>query len=201
MLDKPHEGYEERLKDGKVLLFIRGTTFYARVYKGERTRSYLTRSLKTKDLAEARKLAERMFYEIEIKRDENLPLQTKRFKEVITEYLRLRRSQHERGTYKHGNKAHQQQTSAANLRQMERVSKFWVEYCGSMGVDKIDNAVLSDYVAFSLYSLRHTYAVTMLKRGKVGVFEIAKNMGTSVEIIERYYGRSATAPVFATRLG
>ena len=148
MLDKTYEGYEERLKEGKLLLFTRGSTFYARVYKGERTRSYLIRSLKTKDLAEARKAAERFFYEIEIKREENLPLQSKRFSDVIAEYLKLRRNQHERGTYKQANKRHQQQTSAANLRQMERVSKFWIEYCGNVGVDRIDNALLSDYVAW-----------------------------------------------------
>jgi integrase len=53
---------------------------------------------------------------------------------------------------------------------------------------------------YSLYSLRHFYAVNALRNG-VGVFEVARNMGTSVQIIQEYYGKQATASVFATRLG
>ncbi|CUU14761.1 hypothetical protein CDS [Bradyrhizobium sp.] len=53
---------------------------------------------------------------------------------------------------------------------------------------------------YSIYSLRHFYAVSALRNG-VGVFEVARNMGTSVEIIQEYYGKQATAAVFATRLG
>jgi hypothetical protein len=44
------------------------------------------------------------------------------------------------------------------------------------------------------------YAVNALRNG-VGVFEVARNMGTSVQIIQEYYGRQATPTVFATRLG
>jgi integrase len=53
---------------------------------------------------------------------------------------------------------------------------------------------------YSLYSLRHFYAVTALRNG-IGVFEVARNMGTSVQMIQQYYGKQATASVFATRLG
>jgi integrase len=53
---------------------------------------------------------------------------------------------------------------------------------------------------YSLYSLRHLYAVTALRNG-IGVFEVARNMGTSVQMIQQYYGKQATAAVFATRLG
>jgi site-specific recombinase XerD len=53
---------------------------------------------------------------------------------------------------------------------------------------------------YSVYSLRHFYAVNALRNG-VGVFEVARNMGTSVQMIQEYYGRQATASVFATRLG
>jgi integrase len=53
---------------------------------------------------------------------------------------------------------------------------------------------------YSVYSLRHFYAVNALRNG-VGVFEVARNMGTSVQIIQEYYGKQATAAVFATRLG
>ena len=138
--------YEERLKDGELLLFSRNRTFYARVYKGEGTRSYLYRSLKTKDLSHAREKADEFFHEIRIKKRDNLPLDNKRFKDVIAEYLKLRKSQFDRGTYKHANKVNQQQTSEQNLRQMVRVSKFLVAYFGHMAIEKIDNAVLADYV-------------------------------------------------------
>jgi integrase len=53
---------------------------------------------------------------------------------------------------------------------------------------------------YSLYSLRHFYAVTALRNG-IGVFEVARNMGTSVQMIQEYYGKQATPAVFATRLG
>jgi integrase len=53
---------------------------------------------------------------------------------------------------------------------------------------------------YSLYSLRHFYAVTALRNG-IGVFEVARNMGTSVQMIQQYYGKQATPAVFATRLG
>lgn len=53
---------------------------------------------------------------------------------------------------------------------------------------------------YSVYSLRHFYAVNALRNG-IGVFEVARNMGTSVEMIQVYYGKQATASVFATRLG
>ena len=53
---------------------------------------------------------------------------------------------------------------------------------------------------YSVYSLRHFYAVNALRNG-VGVFEVARNMGTSIQMIQEYYGKQATSAVFATRLG
>jgi integrase len=53
---------------------------------------------------------------------------------------------------------------------------------------------------YSIYSFRHFYAVNALRNG-IGVFEVARNMGTSVQIVQEYYGKQATAAVFATRLG
>jgi integrase len=53
---------------------------------------------------------------------------------------------------------------------------------------------------YSLYSLRHFYAVMALRDG-IGVFEVARNMGTSVQMIQEYYGKQATAAIFAMRLG
>ena len=59
----------------------------------------------------------------------------------------------------------------------------------------------ADDEKYTLYSLKHFYAVQMLRHGKVNVFDIARNMGTSVQIIESYYGKHATAQELATRLG
>lgn len=53
---------------------------------------------------------------------------------------------------------------------------------------------------YTLYSLRHFYAVMALRRG-TEVFQLATNMGTSVEIIQKYYGKHAKSPMFATALG
>jgi integrase len=146
MTDLKAGSYEERLKDGELLLYSRNRIFHARIYKGAGVRRYLYRSMKTKDLHIARERAEEFFHEIRIRKRDNLPLDNKRFKDVIAEYLKLRRAQFERGTYKHANKVNQQQTSEENLRQMVRVSKFLVAYCGNMPVEKVTNAVLADYV-------------------------------------------------------
>lgn len=52
----------------------------------------------------------------------------------------------------------------------------------------------------TLYSLRHTYA-TMAIMEDVDVFTIARNMGTSVAMIEAYYGKHATPTTRARKLG
>jgi len=53
---------------------------------------------------------------------------------------------------------------------------------------------------FTLYSLRHFYATQGIRAGW-DVLLIAKNMGTSVAVIEAYYGKHATAVSMATSLG
>jgi integrase len=68
-------------------------------------------------------------------------------------------------------------------------------------LDSINLSKNRDGLAYTLYSLRHFYAVEMLRKGKVGVFDIARNMGTSVQIIEQYYGKQATPMALATKLG
>jgi integrase len=68
-------------------------------------------------------------------------------------------------------------------------------------LDSIGLSKNRDGLAYTLYSLRHFYAVEMLRKGKVGVFDIARNMGTSVQIIEQYYGKQATPMALATKLG
>lgn len=134
------------MEDGKVFLYTRNGIFYARVYKGEGTRQYIHKSLKTKQVGEARKKATRFYYEIDLRKDEGLPLQQTTFNDVIDEYVKLRQLQYDRAQLDKVNTSRQEQTSIYMLRQIKRVVKFWREYCGKKAVDKIDNAVLKDYV-------------------------------------------------------
>jgi integrase len=136
--------FKEELEDGKVLLFSRNGIFQARFYKGNR--QYIYKSLKTKKVEEARKLAIRYLHEMEFKQREGLPLQQKTFNELIEEYIALRQSQYTRSLDGEVNSSRQQQTSIHMLRQIKRVSKFWKEYCGTTAVGNIDNALLQDYV-------------------------------------------------------
>ena len=77
--------FKEELEDGKVLLFSRNGIFQARFYKGDR--QYIFKSLKTRKVEEARKLAVKYLYEMEFKQREGLPLQQKSFNDVIDEYI------------------------------------------------------------------------------------------------------------------
>ncbi len=138
--------YKELLEDGKLLLYVRNAVFYARVYVGDR--KYIHKSLKTSKLTTARKLAQKLFYEIEFRQAEKLPLQSKSFSDVLTEYIKLRQADYERGQQQATTAAAKQHTSIYMLRQIKRVANFWHEYCGKMAVVKIDNAVLADYVGW-----------------------------------------------------
>jgi integrase len=53
---------------------------------------------------------------------------------------------------------------------------------------------------FTLYSLRHFYATQNIQSG-LDIYMIAKNMGTSVAVIESYYGKHATPQSQAAMLG
>ena len=51
----------------------------------------------------------------------------------------------------------------------------------------------------SMYSLRHTYATLALMRGEVDIHTLAKQLGNSVAMIERYYSK-LTPTMVAARL-
>jgi len=51
----------------------------------------------------------------------------------------------------------------------------------------------------TLYSLRHTYATLALMNG-IGVHELAKQMGTSVNMLERHYSK-LTPELVAEKFG
>jgi site-specific recombinase XerD len=138
--------HSEALEDGNVLLFSRNGIYQARIYKGDR--KYLYRTLKTRDVNEARRLARKLYFEIQIKREQNLPLTQKSFAAVIDEYIALRQREYDRHKEAKTSTSTKKTTTIYMLRQIKRVSKFWKEYCGKMAVDKIDNAVLQDYVSW-----------------------------------------------------
>ena len=138
--------HEEYLEGGHVFLYTRQGIFYVRVYKGDGTRKYIHRSLKTRNLEFARKAAIKFYYEIEFRKAEALPLQQVSFNDVIDQYVKLRQQQYDRSLLDKVNRSTLQQTSIHMLRQIKRVVKFWIEYCGKKAVDKIDNAVLQEYV-------------------------------------------------------
>ncbi len=136
--------FKEELEDGKVLIFCRNGIYQARFYKGDR--KYIYKTLKTRKVEEARKLALKYLHEMEYKQREGLPLQQKSFGDVIDEYIALRQSQYQKSLDVKTNSSSRQQTSIHMLRQIKRVAKFWREYCGTKSVSNLDNAVLQDYI-------------------------------------------------------
>jgi len=138
--------FKEELEDGKVLIFCRNGIYQARFYKGDR--KYIYKTLKTRKVEEARKLALKYLHEMEYKQREGLPLQQKSFGDVIDEYIALRQSQYQKGLDVKTNSSSRQQTSIHMLRQIKRVAKFWREYCGTKSVSNMDNAVLQDYISW-----------------------------------------------------
>ena len=80
MFDTEHS---KPLEDDKLLIYTRNGIFQARVYKGDR--KYIHRSLTTRNLEDARGLAIKFYYEIEFKREQELPLQTKTFAQALDE--------------------------------------------------------------------------------------------------------------------
>ena len=109
--------HRELLEDGKVLLFTRNGIFQARYYKGGR--SYIYKTLKTTKLDEGRKRAVRFMYEMEFRKEAELPLQQKSFNDVISEYVAMRQRDYEQGQHLPANSSNQQHTSIYMLRQTE----------------------------------------------------------------------------------
>jgi integrase len=138
---------QETLLNGKVQIQLRKNVFYARIYRGERERGYVSKTLKTSDIDEARQKALQFHAEIEHKRASGIPLVKVTFEKVIRDYLAMREAQFKRGNYVRGKKnAEGQQTSVYNLRQMKRKAKFWIEYAGKMAVCAIKDRHLENYV-------------------------------------------------------
>lgn len=121
-----------RVEGGLGLVYKRGGTYYARVRVAPN--KYLYSSLKTGNKAAAIKAAQKLVHKIEFQTENELPIQIKKFADVIKEYVAFREKQHEQG-----------RTSIYMLRQIQRVSKFWIEYAGKRSLMAIDNGVIKEY--------------------------------------------------------
>jgi hypothetical protein len=102
------------LEDGRLTVFRRSGTYYARIRISPR--QYIWRSLKTSNEQAAVQLGRRLLFQIEHRADQGLPPKSKLFAAVIDDYIRYRERDH-----RHGG------TSAGMLRQIIRVSQFWRE--------------------------------------------------------------------------
>ena len=121
------------LEDGKLVVFKRTKSFYARIRLGPK--SYIWRSLKTADEAKALRAAQKLFFQMEDRAEQGLPTTRKSFGSVIDDFIRYREKDHKQG-----------RTSAAMLRQIIRVSKFWREYAGKKAIESIDDKTLREFV-------------------------------------------------------
>ena len=119
------------LEDGKLTVFRRAGTYYARIRISPR--QYIWRSLKTSNEQAAVDLGRRLLFQIEQRAEQGLPPKSKLFAAVIDDYIRYRERDHRHG-----------KTSAGMLRQIMRVSKFWREYAGELAVEAIDDCLLTN---------------------------------------------------------
>lgn len=122
-----------RVEGGLGLVFKRGGMYHARIRVAPN--KYVFRSLKTGNKSVAIKAAQKLVHKLEFQKEHQLPIQVKRMGDVMAEYLAFREKQHEQG-----------RTSVHMLRQVKRVSKFWIEYVGKKPITAIDNGVLSTYI-------------------------------------------------------
>ena len=106
------------LEDGKLTVFRRAGIYYARL-RTSGSAKYITRSLKTSNEQTAVDLGRRLLFQLEQRAEAGLPPKTKLFGAVIDDYNRYRERDH-----RHGG------TSAGMLRQIIRVSKFWLRRAG-----------------------------------------------------------------------
>jgi integrase len=121
------------LEDGKLVVFKRNCHFYARIRLGPR--NYVWRSLKTSDQQKAIREAQKLFFRMEERVEQGLAVTSKSFSAVIDEYVRFREKSHRQG-----------KTSAAMLRQIKRVVKFWREYAGTTSIEAVDDKALKNFI-------------------------------------------------------
>jgi hypothetical protein len=109
------------LEDGRLTVFLRGGTYYARIRIRPSGR-YVSRSLRTSDEQAAIREGRRLLFQLEQRAERGLPPKSKLLSAVIDDYIAYRQRDHAHG-----------KTSAGMLRQIIRVSS-------TTGTDSLDVA-------------------------------------------------------------
>jgi hypothetical protein len=129
------------LEDGRLTVFRRNGTYYARIRISPR--QYIWRSMKTSNEQIAVDLGRRLLFQLEQRADQGLPPKSKSFSAVIDDYIRYRERDH-----RHCG------TSAGMLRQIIRVSKFLREYAGELAIEAIDDKVMQEVIPGAEITIR-----------------------------------------------
>lgn len=136
--------FKEFSHDEELCLYARNGVYQARVYVGDRR--YVVKSLKTRDLDAARRAGERFYYETKFKLESGSPVSSPSWSRVVKEYVGARESQYISGVPMPESGNQGAKISLSNLRQVRRVSKFWLEYRPNTVLASIDNSWLREYV-------------------------------------------------------
>src|SRR5215471_14582313 len=84
------------LEDGKLTIFKRSGTYYARI-RTSASDKYIVRSLKTTNEQTAIQAGRRLLFQIEQRAEQGLPPKSKLFAAVIDDYIRFRERDHAHG--------------------------------------------------------------------------------------------------------
>lgn len=120
------------IEDGRAAVFKREGTYQARIRVDGK---YVYRSLKTGDLEQAKKTAQKLLHKFEFSAENGIPISAKKFSVVIEDYVQFRERENEQG-----------HTSDGMLRQIKRVVRFWHAYAGDKLISAIGDKELRDYV-------------------------------------------------------
>ena len=121
------------LEEGKLVVYKRDQTFYARIRLAPRR--YIWRSLRTSDAALARRAGLKLFYNLEFKQEQGLPIASRSVKAVIDDYVAMREKSFRQG-----------RTSSGMLRQIRRVVRFWREYIGNRSIESVGDKEIKGYL-------------------------------------------------------
>ena len=121
--------------DGRLVIFRRSSSYYARIRIQLSPVKYAWRSLKTSNEQTAIDLGRRLLFQLEQRAEEGLPAKSKLFSAVIDDYIAYRERNHRHG-----------KTSAGMLKQIIRVSRFWREHAGQLVVEAIDERVMREFI-------------------------------------------------------
>ncbi len=138
--------YKERIAGTKASIFLRNGIFQINYYLGDG--SYKTQSLKTSVLSEARQRARLLLAKYEYRLSEGLPVHSRSLGTVLDEYLAEREKglRDEKGRPIHGPGGIK--THHDLWRHIQRVTRYFREFAGSLSIERIGDAELARYLAW-----------------------------------------------------